>query len=95
MKNYFEPQDRPGVFQLSEDYFLQSTEAVNMEIVFPMQEMHGEQQPHESQEMVTVQVADENVIDFKCTQLKALELLLTAFSAIDEEVMILNDQVLR
>lgn len=58
------------------------------------QEVHGEQESHEPQVMITMEVTDEYVVDFVCAQLKAFELLLTAFTTINQKVVFLDYEVL-
>ena len=49
--------------------------------------MHGAEQPHQAQIVVTVEVADENVVDALGADAKTPELQLGAFSAIDQVKM--------
>ena len=66
-----------------------------MKIVFPAQQMHREQQTHQAQVVVSMQVADEDVVDFVNTQIKPSHLQLAPFAAIDEKMMVMNNYILR
>ena len=52
--------------------------------------MHGEDQPHQAEIMIAVKVADEDVTDPVKVGLKAHELHLCTFSAVDHKMSVLD-----
>jgi hypothetical protein len=63
--------------------------AVNMQIIHPALEMHGEDKTHQPEIMIAMQVADENVIDSMKAGLILHELHLRCLATVDEKKMIL------
>ena len=66
-----------------------------MKVVFATEQVHGKKQSRQAEVMIAMQMADEDVIDFMLTDVISPELVLTPFAAIDEELLVVNDQVLR
>jgi len=56
--------------------------------------MHGEEESHEPEVVVSVQVTDEDVIYFMIRNLEPHQLHLSAFATVDQEVTVLNIDVL-
>ena len=71
------------MFQLRQDDFIKSPETIKMKVILSSQEMHGEQQAHQSEVVITMQVADEDVVDFMMAEVVSLELQLAGLSAVN------------
>ncbi len=65
-----------------------------MKIAFASLEVHGEQQSRETQVVIAMQVADENVVDLLRAEIIPTQLVLTSFAAVDEKLMMPDRQVL-
>jgi hypothetical protein len=75
--------------------FIQTAVAVKVKVICPALEVHGKKQSHQSEVMVSMQMADENVVDPVEICLKAHQLHLCTFSTIYKEVPVLNFYQLR
>ena len=72
------------------DDLIQTMVAVYMELVCPALKMHREDQSHQAQVMITVEVTDEDAVDAVEIDLKMHELHLHTFAAVHQEILILN-----
>ena len=77
------------VAQLCCNYFIQACMTVKVEIIGSTQKVHGEDQPHQSEIMIAVEVRNEDMIDPVHVCLIAHELHLRTFSAINKEIPVL------
>ena len=75
--------------------FIQSAVTVKVQVISPALKVHREDQAHEPQIMIAVQVTDENMVDTMKVYLEMHELHLHTFTAVDQEVLILNFHELR
>ena len=80
---------------MSGNDFIQATMTVQMQVIYPSLEMHRKNQSHQSQVVITVQVADENMIDSVEIGLQTHELHLRSFTTVNQEVAILYFNKLR
>ena len=89
MKNNIEVKNGFGVFQLSEEYFVQSLEAVNVQIRFSPLEVHGKQESGQSKIMIAMKMTDEDVADFMNVEIVPGKLELSPFATVNEKIVIL------
>lgn len=82
------------MLELYGDDLIQSMIAVEVQIIRTLLQVHGKEQAHQSQVMITVQVTDENMIDLMKRHLVAAQLHLHTFTAIDQKMTVLNAKVL-
>lgn len=66
-----------------------------MQVVLSFIEMKRKQKRHQPEIVITMQMADEDVINLVCWNLKPRHLNLRTFTTVDEEVTVLNSQILR
>ena len=71
------------MFQLRQDDFIKPPETIKMKVILSSQEMHGEQQAHQSEVVITMQMTDEDVVDFMMAEVVSLELQLAGLSAVN------------
>jgi anti-sigma-K factor RskA len=57
-------------------------------------QVHGKEQAHQPQVMIAMQMADKDVIYFVDWDLVSHQLHLSAFTAVDQKISVLNVQVL-
>jgi len=81
--------------QLGQHDLLQSSETVDMQIMLTVEEVHGKQQAHEPEIVITMKVAYENMIDLVCALVIFSQLKLTTLPAIKKKVTVLNNKMLR
>ena len=81
---------RPRIAQLCRQDLIKSGMAVDVKIVGSMMQVHRKDQAHQSEVMVTVQMADKDVADAVKVCLVFHQLHLSAFTTVDEEMEILN-----
>src|SRR5690348_6173447 len=86
MKNDLEVQRRLRASQLRRDDIIKSAMTEDVQISHPTLQVHGEQQAHESQVMIAMKVADEDMIDAVEVCLQFHQLHLRSFAAIQQEV---------
>src|SRR5882672_6102867 len=86
MKEYTVIKYGMRMTQVCQDDIVEPAMRVNMKVGFAMIEVHGEQEPHQSQIMIAVQVTDEYMTDTMKTDAGLGNLKLRTFAAIDEEV---------
>ena len=90
MKNNFEVGRGVGIPELRGDNFVESRVPVDVEVVGSPQQMHGKDQSHQAEVVIAMKVADEDMLDAVKVGVVFHELHLRTFSAVDEEVTILN-----
>jgi len=90
MEDDLEVQRRLGIFQVQQDDLFQAPRREQLQITGATLQVHGEQQPHQSEVMVTVQVADEDTIYAEAGELVTHQLHLCPFATIDEKSAALN-----
>lgn len=88
MKNYFKGWNGVSMLQVCCDDIVQSTVTVKMKVIGSAQQVHGEDQSHQTKIMVTMKVRDEDMVDAMQIYLIAHELHLRPFSAIDQKITI-------
>lgn len=76
--------------QLCRDDLIEAGVAVEVEVVGSSQQVHGEDQAHETEVMIAMQVADENVIDAVQVRLETHELHLRSFPAVNQKMPVLD-----
>ena len=64
--------------------------AVDMQVADPTLQVHGKDQPHQSEVVVAVKMAYEDVMDAVEINLKAHQLHLSAFAAVDHKILVLD-----
>lgn len=79
-----------GIAQVSGDDFVEAGLTVQMKVVCTPEQVHGKQQPHQSEVMVTMKMRDQDVADAVHVGVVAHELHLHAFSAINEKIPVLD-----
>lgn len=94
MKINLEIQYRLRVSKLGQNDFIQTGVAVQVEGSFPVLEVHGEEQAHQPEVMITMQVTDENVPDPMDVNSIVGELYLGTFAAINQKVVAPDRKVL-
>jgi hypothetical protein len=67
---------------------------INVQVCFAMIEVHGEHKAHETQVVIAMQVAYENVTDPVKTGIGLSKLQLRTFATVDQEMTVLNIQML-
>ena len=77
------------------DDLIKSAVAVQMQVVGAAQQMHGEDQAHQSKVVIAVQMCDEDMVYAMHVRLIAHQLHLRAFATIDEKITVLNLDQLR
>ena len=87
-------QYRLRVLELYGNDFIEAWGAVDVQFIATLLQVHGEEQAHQPQVVITVQVADEDVVDFMKRYLVAAQLDLYPLTTVDEEVTILYAKVL-
>lgn len=80
---------------MCEDNLIQAPKAVNVQIGFTPEQVHGKNQSHQSEVVIAMQVTDENVIDLLLAELVPPQLVLTSFAAVDQQSVVMQGQVLR
>lgn len=63
---------------------------MDVNFVCPSQQMHGEEQTHQTEVMITMQVTDEDVADSMKIGLIFHQLYLRTFATIDQEIAVFN-----
>ena len=69
--------------------------SIEVKVIRSPLQVHGEDEAHQPKVVVAVQVADKNMIDAVKVRLKAHELHLRGFPAVDKEIVILDLEQLR
>ena len=77
------------------DDLVESAMAVEVKIIRASKQMHGKDQSHKPEVVITVEVRDQNVIDTMKVCLVPHQLHLCSFAAVDQEIAILNFDQLR
>lgn len=90
MEHDVEVGHRPRVAKGGGDDLVQPPMAVDMQFVRPLLQVHGEDEAHQPQEMVAVQVADKDVVDAVEVGLQLHELHLGALATVNQEVAVLD-----
>lgn len=80
---------RPGVAQLCRHNFVQAMLTVNVQIFFAVVQVHGEEQAHQAQVMIAMQVRDKYMINAMDVSVKAGKLQLCAFTTINQKMFVL------
>jgi hypothetical protein len=70
---------------LRRDNFIKTAVPINVKVVRAFLQVHGEDQSHQSEIMISMQVADEDMIDAMKVRLNLHELHLRCFAAIDQK----------
>src|SRR5690606_36417904 len=76
--------------KLRGNYLVESGMTVTVQIVHASLQVHREDQAHQAQVMIAVQVTDKNMIDAVEVYLKAHQLQLSSFAAIDHKEFVLD-----
>ena len=83
------------MFKLSRENVIEARKAEYVEVVCAPEQVHGKDQAHQSQVVVAMQMGNKYMADAVKIFLVAQQLHLSAFTAVDEEVPVLNFQELR
>ena len=78
------------MFEVHGDNFVKSAMAVEVEVVGSPEQMHREDQPHQTKVMIAMKVRDKNVVDAVKVCLKAHQLHLCSFTTINEKMAVLD-----
>ena len=95
MKNYFKTGSRSRVPQLRCYNFIQTTVAIEVQIADSSLKVHGKNQTHQTEVMIAVQVAYEDMVYTMEINLQAHELHLCALATIYHEMTALHFHKLR
>jgi len=95
MKDDAEGRRRLRVTELGGDDLVQAFETVQVQIVGAAIQVHGEQQSHQPQIMIAMQVRDEDVADAVQVGLNFHQLHLRALATVDQKVSALDFDELR
>src|SRR5262245_947386 len=95
MKHHPEVECRAGMTKLRYDDLLEPAEGIDVKVMFALEELHREDESHQPEVVVTMQVADKEVIDFVLAEIVPAKLMLAAFATVDEEIMVMDLQELR
>ena len=82
--------NRVGMLQVGCDDLIEAPVTVKMKIVRTSQEMQCEDQPHQTEIMIAVEMRNEDMIDPVHVCLIAHELHLRTFPAVDKEIPVLD-----
>jgi hypothetical protein len=80
--------------ELCRQNFIEAIMAVQVKFVSPVLQLHGENESDKTQVMITVKVADENMVYAMKVYLITHHLHLGSFAAINEKLTVLNLQKL-
>ena len=75
---------------MGRDYLIQATVTIYVQVVGPALQVQRKYEAHQSEVMIAVQMANEDVIDSMKVCLHTHELHLSSFAAINKERSILN-----
>jgi hypothetical protein len=72
------------VFELYQNYFIQSGMTPYVQVLFTTWQMHTEKQTYKSKVMITVEMTYKYITDFMMAYAKFLELCLNTLTGIDQ-----------
>jgi hypothetical protein len=83
------------MFELREKDLFQAAEAVDMQRLFPSEEMHGKKKASETEIVISVQVTDEDVVYLVQAHIVLAELQLASLAAVYQELVVMDEEHLR
>ena len=78
------------MLQLNCDDLIEAWHAIDVQVVDPLLQVHGEQKPHESKVMIPVQMTDQNMVDPMKAHLVFHHLYLAPFPTIHKKRAVLD-----